>query len=105
MTTIHDPSNKKLTHNYHPTTIFRWPTGRRLSFRRRRLPIVRLGGKKSRRRWLKLKYSCMLKKLKNYYNALVKKIIEANGTVESFQQMMLLETSFIIPVMGLSFNA
>ncbi|KAL3528581.1 hypothetical protein ACH5RR_007903 [Cinchona calisaya] len=94
-------------------------TRRRLSFRRRKLPTVRLGGNKKPRKGfflvrlfrrvklksLKNKYFCMLKKLKNYYTSLVKDIIEAGGTIESFHQRVLLETSFAVPVMGISFNS
>ncbi|KAG6384061.1 hypothetical protein SASPL_156140 [Salvia splendens] len=85
---------------------------------RPQLPTVRLGGKKPRRgffllrlckkaklKWLKLKYLSMLKKLKSYYKDLVKDMIEGSGTIESFQQRMLLETSFAVPVMGLSLNS
>ena len=90
-------------------TSFRW----RLRSRPR-LPTIRLGGKKPRRgffllrlckkaklKWLKLKYLSMLKKLKNNYKDLVKDMIGESGTIESFQQRMLLETSFAIPVMAL----
>lgn len=114
-----DASTKTKT-RMHSATIFRSTTRRRLSFRRRKLPTIRLGGKKPRRggfllvrlfRVVKMrtslmhKYSCMLKKLKNYYRSLVKDMIEAGGTIESFQQRMLLETSFAVPVMGISFNS
>ncbi|KAK3006934.1 hypothetical protein RJ639_016889 [Escallonia herrerae] len=85
--------------------------------RRRKVPTVRLGGKKTRRgyflvrllrrvrvRWLRLKNSCMLKKLKDYYHSLVQDLIDGGGTMESFQQRLFLETSFGVPVMGLTFN-
>lgn len=93
---------------------FRWNLRRG----RRPLPSVRLGGKKPRRKfslvrlcrraklkWLRLKYSCMLKKLKKYYESFVKDMMEGSRTIEAFQQRMLLETSFAVPAMGLSFNA
>ncbi|XP_060189392.1 uncharacterized protein LOC132618313 [Lycium barbarum] len=109
-----------ITHSY-PTTIFRWaPVRRKISLRKKRLPTVRLGGGKSnntrrgfsvvklfrrvRLRWLKLKYACLLKKLKEYYQSVVKDIMENGGTLDAFQQRLLLETSFAVPVMGLSFN-
>ncbi|KAL3335242.1 hypothetical protein AABB24_031444 [Solanum stoloniferum] len=106
----------------HPTTVFRWgPLARRkFSFRKKRLPTVRLGGGKnnnSRRRfsvaklfrrvklrWLKLQYTCLLKKLREYYRSAVKDLMENGGALDSFQQRLLLETSFAVPVMGLSFN-
>ncbi|KAL2493319.1 hypothetical protein Adt_28947 [Abeliophyllum distichum] len=112
-----DPVIKQLVH-HHPTTTFRWPSRRKISFRRRRLPTIRLGGKKPRggfllmrvfrrakMRWLKLKQTRMLKKLKEYYRSLMNDIVVGSCTIESFQQRLLLETSFAIPVMGLSFNS
>ncbi|GAA0171481.1 hypothetical protein LIER_25501 [Lithospermum erythrorhizon] len=103
------------------TCIFRRP---KIWFRRtrRRLPIVRLGGggeAKQRRglilvktmlrrlklKWLKLKYITMMKKLKEYYHGLIKDIIQGAGTLDAFQQRLLLETSFAVPVMGVSFNS
>ncbi|KAI3455632.1 hypothetical protein Pfo_012295 [Paulownia fortunei] len=109
-----DPlNNKRPTHHHHPTTSFRWTLRRG----RQRLPTVRLGGKKPRRgfflvrlcrraklKWLRLKYLSMLRKLKKYYDSFMKDVIEGSRTIESFQQRMLLETSFAIPVMGLSFS-
>ncbi|KAL2516402.1 Uncharacterized protein Fot_30373 [Forsythia ovata] len=114
-----DPLIKQLAHHHHTTT-FRWPSRRKISFRRRRLPTIRLGGKKPRgkfslmrvfrrvkMRWLnlKLKQSRKLKKLKEYYRSLMNDIVVGSCTTESFQQRLLLETSFAIPVMGLSFNS
>ncbi|OMO70673.1 hypothetical protein CCACVL1_18729 [Corchorus capsularis] len=93
-------------------------TRRRLIFLRRRnkLPTVRLGGKKPRRglfivkvlkkirlKWLKLQYTCMLRNLRNYYRNLIKDIIEAGATVEAMQQRMFMESTFAVPVMGVSF--
>lgn len=72
---------------------------------------VRLGGGKRqllvkifRRigiRWMKMKKACTLKKLKDYYYSVLKDVIEAGGT---FEQRLMLETSFAVPVMALSFN-
>ncbi|XP_059459121.1 uncharacterized protein LOC132188625 [Corylus avellana] len=94
-----------------PTTRFQIP------LRRRKLPTVRLGGKKPRRafilarvfrrirlRWLKLQYTCMLKKLREYYRNLVKDIVDAGATLETFHQRVLMEASLAVPVMGVSFN-
>ncbi|KAI3759782.1 hypothetical protein L6452_07838 [Arctium lappa] len=97
---------------YRCTTIRRriWPLRRN---KKKKLPTVRLGGKRQlmvrmlkriRIRWLKLKKACTLKKLKEYYSSVLKDVIEAGGTFETFQQRLLLETSFAVPVMGLSFN-
>lgn len=112
-----DNSGKSRTQHMHCGTIFRWPIHRRLSFRRRRLPLIRLGGGKKPRqgsflarlfkksvkmRSLKHKCSCILKKLKNYCRSLVKEVIETGG---SFQQRMLLDSAFALPVMGLSFTS
>ncbi|PIN07322.1 hypothetical protein CDL12_20113 [Handroanthus impetiginosus] len=111
-----DPLNnvkRPTNRHHHSTTSFRWPIRRG----RQRLPTLRLGGKKPRRgfflfrlckraklKWLRLKYLSMLKKLKKYYDSFVKDMIEGSRTIESFQQRMLLETSFAIPVMGITFN-
>ena len=51
----------------------------------------------------------MLKKLKNYYKELVKDVMQGSGTIESYQQCMLLEASFglgnpVMGVMGVSFH-
>nr|XP_009774797.1 PREDICTED: uncharacterized protein LOC104224786 [Nicotiana sylvestris]XP_016490384.1 PREDICTED: uncharacterized protein LOC107810158 [Nicotiana tabacum] len=108
--------NKSITHA-NPTTIFS-EVRRKISFRKKKLPAVRLGGgKKHRRRisiakifrrvrlkWLKLHYLRMLKKIKEYYGSLVKDIREGNEAIDAFQRRLLFETSFAIPVMGLSFN-
>ncbi|XAR49882.1 hypothetical protein NMG60_11004055 [Bertholletia excelsa] len=106
-----DPTHIKST-----ATLFRWPYRRKLQLRRRKLPTARLGGKRPRRghflvrllrrgrlRWLKLKYLCILRKLKNYYRSLIRDMMEASSTIESAQQRILLETSLAIPVMGISF--
>ncbi|XP_073311423.1 uncharacterized protein [Primulina huaijiensis] len=98
-------SPEKKNKKGHPITTWTLRRGRR------RMPTVRLGGKKARRglflvrlcrrvklRWLKLKYLCILKKLKKYYDSFV---LEGSTAMESFQQRMLLEASFAIPVMGL----
>ncbi|KAL0415036.1 UNVERIFIED_CONTAM: hypothetical protein Slati_3335500 [Sesamum latifolium] len=106
-------TDKRPTQNHHSATSFRWTLRRG----RQRLPTVRLGGKKPRRgfflfrlckraklKWLRLKYASLLKKVKKYYESMVKEVEEGRRTIESFQQRMLLETSFAIPVMGLSFT-
>ncbi|KAK3220289.1 hypothetical protein Dsin_014259 [Dipteronia sinensis] len=95
-------------------------TCRRVFIRRRKLPVVRLGGtrKKPRRgvflvrmfrkvrlRWLRLHYTCMIKKLKEYYLQMVKDIKEAGASLETFQQRILMEASFAVPVMGLSLSS
>ncbi|MBA0807643.1 hypothetical protein Gohar_023436 [Gossypium harknessii] len=104
----------------HLATSFQCQARRRIFFLRLRhhnkLPTVRLGGKKPRRglsiarvlkkmrlRWLKLRYACMLRKIKKYYRDLIKDIVEAGSTVEALQQRMFMESTFAIPVMGVSF--
>ncbi|XP_051135468.1 uncharacterized protein LOC127254420 [Andrographis paniculata] len=95
-----------------PHRQFRWTLRRG----RRRLPSVRLGGKKPGRgffllrvcrrvklRWLRQKYMRLLRKLKESYSSFMADVIEGSRTVDSYQQRMLLESSFAIPVMGLSF--
>ncbi|CAN4098544.1 unnamed protein product [Withania somnifera] len=97
-----------------PTNTFRWGR-RKISLRKKRLPTVRLGGlkrgftiaklfKRVKLQWLKLQYMCLLKKLREYYQCAVKDMMENGGAVDAFQQRLLLETSFAVPVMGLSFN-
>ncbi|KAL6585205.1 hypothetical protein OROMI_004494 [Orobanche minor] len=96
-------------------TTFRWNLHRR---RRQRLPIARLGGenprcgsfsarlcKKVKLKWVRVKYLTMLRKLKKYYDSFVKDLMDGGRAIESFQQRMLLETSFAIPVMGITLNA
>lgn len=90
---------------------------RRFPLRRRKLPIARLGGprprrslvfvkmlKKIRLRWLKLQYLCMLKKLKESYRSMVKDLMEAGSSLETFHQRIFMETSFAIP-MGVSLSS
>ncbi|XVE51847.1 hypothetical protein DITRI_Ditri02bG0074000 [Diplodiscus trichospermus] len=103
----------------HLATTFQSHARRRTFFLRRRnkLPTVRLGGKKPRRglyivrvlkkmrvRWLKLQYKCMLRKLREYYRSLIKDIVEAGATVEALQQRVFMESTFAVPVMGVSFS-
>ncbi|GKV09811.1 hypothetical protein SLEP1_g21251 [Rubroshorea leprosula] len=114
-----DQTNPKAPPPTQLTTPFRWSTRRKTILRRRKPPTIRLGsGKKHKRgfslarilrriklRWLKLQYTCMLRKLKEYYRNLIKDIAEAGSTIETFQQRFLMETSFAVPVMGVSFNS
>lgn len=110
----HSPSSPTSTAKYYTS---RSPVRRRLySFRRRRLPTVRLGGKKPRflmarafrrvkMRSLKIKLCLMIKKLKAYCRNLSKDIFESAGTIDAIQQRMIFETGFAIPVMGsITFN-
>ncbi|CAK9324779.1 unnamed protein product [Citrullus colocynthis] len=90
-----------------------------IQFRRRRMPVARLGGKRSGRimawgrmlrkirlRWVKLKCIAMVKKIKKYYTKLMKDIVEGGvyGYPDSYQHRLLLETSFAIPILGVSFS-
>ncbi|XP_011035733.1 PREDICTED: uncharacterized protein LOC105133431 [Populus euphratica] len=100
------------------TTTSRWPLRRRLSLRRRKPPIIRLGGEKPRRRrmlllrmlrgtrlrWLKLRYLCMFKKLKECYRNFIKDLPVSGVTIEAYQQRLLMETSFAVPGMGITFS-
>ncbi|KAJ0007952.1 hypothetical protein Pint_29162 [Pistacia integerrima] len=86
--------------------------------RRRKLPVIRLGGSASdkpkrgmfilrmvrrmRLRWLKLRYVRMIKKLKQYYRDMVKDFMDASASLESFQQRALAEASFAS--LGLAFT-
>lgn len=97
----------------HQPSSLPWQPRRRLSWiRRRKVQTVRLGGKKPRRRilgllkmfrkirlrWLKLQYVRMLKRLKEHYRNLVKDLVEAGSTIETFQQRLFIESTFAIPV-------
>ncbi|XP_021295057.1 uncharacterized protein LOC110424727 [Herrania umbratica] len=100
-------------------TTFQCQARRRIFLRRRnKMPTVRLGGKKPRRglfivrilkkmrlRWLKLQYTCMLRNLGKYYRNLIKDIVEAGASVEALQQRMFMESTFAVPVMGVSFSS
>ncbi|MFS7974584.1 hypothetical protein Hanom_Chr09g00870451 [Helianthus anomalus] len=109
-----DVSMAEMKHNQ--TAIYRCTTRRRiwpLRRKKKKLPTVRLGGKRQllvkifrriRIRWMKMKKACTLKKLKEYYYSVLKDVIEAGGTFETYQQRLMLESSFAVPVMGLSFN-
>jgi linoleate 9S-lipoxygenase len=74
---------------------------------------VKLGGKKPRRRliggivrifrkmrvkWLKLQYLKFFKRLKEHYRNLVKELIEAGASIETFQQRIFMESTFAIPL-------
>ncbi|GLT69360.1 hypothetical protein SLA2020_415180 [Shorea laevis] len=109
----HEPNPTKT----HLLPAVRGRTRLQIPLRRRKQPVVRLGGKKPRRvltlarifrrmrlRWLKLQYKCMLKKLKEYYRNLVKDLVDAGATLETFHQRVLMEASLAVPVMGVSFN-
>ncbi|XP_027337927.1 uncharacterized protein LOC113851603 [Abrus precatorius] len=99
--------------NQHQPSMWLWQSRRRVSlFRRRKVQTVRLGGKKPRRRifgllrifrrmrvrWLKLQYVRMLKRLKEHYRNLVKDLVEAGATIETFHQRLFMESTFAIPV-------
>lgn len=99
------------------TTALRWGTRRGIHFQRRRIPVAQLGGKRSGRlvawgrmlrkirlRRVKLKFIAMVKKMKKYYTKFVKDVMEAGAYTDSYQHRLLLETSFAIPIMGLSLS-
>ncbi|KAL5702918.1 hypothetical protein ACHQM5_028078 [Ranunculus cassubicifolius] len=104
----------------HPSTLIQIPKKtpflRRTNLiRRRKVQTIRLGGKKTRKgfiltrifkkvklKWLKLQYTCMLRKLRKYYHSVVKDIIDAGATLESLQHRIIMETYFTVPVMGVS---
>lgn len=93
---------------------------RGIQFRRRRkMAVARLGGKRSGRimawgrivrkirlKWVKMKCIEMVKKMKKYYKKLMKDIMEggAYGYADSYQHRLLLETSFAIPILGVSLS-
>ncbi|KAF9685310.1 hypothetical protein SADUNF_Sadunf03G0041200 [Salix dunnii] len=108
-----------LIKNTNLATTSRWPLRRRLSVRGRKLPIIRLGGgEKPRRRraflvrtlrgmrlrWLKLQYLCLLKKLKEYHRNLMKDFKVSGSSIEAYNQRLLMETSFAVPGIGITFS-
>ncbi|XP_006343124.1 uncharacterized protein [Solanum tuberosum] len=111
--------NKSISHA-NSTSIFS-QARRKLSFRRKKLPVIQLGagGKKHRRRFLllrifrrvrilkglKLHYSNMAKKIKEFYWSAVNDILEGNEAVDTFHRGFVLQSSFAIPMLGLTPNA
>lgn len=100
------------------TTIFSQPR-RKISFRRRKkLPVVQLGAGETKRRRrsflvrifrrvrllkrLKLQYLRMVQKIKEYYWSAVNDILENQEAIDAYQRRLQLETSFAIPLFGLS---
>ncbi|KAK9280781.1 hypothetical protein L1049_003670 [Liquidambar formosana] len=49
------------------------------------------------RRRLILKYSCMLKKLKQYYRDTINELAQPSSSLESYQQKRLREASLAVP--------
>ncbi|KAK7349306.1 hypothetical protein VNO77_06571 [Canavalia gladiata] len=97
----------------HESSMWPWQPRRRVSLiRRRKVQTVRLGGKKARRgilglfrifkrmrlRWVKLQYVRILKRLKEHYSNMVKDLVEAGATVETFHQRLFMESTFAIPL-------
>ncbi|ESQ48586.1 hypothetical protein EUTSA_v10021772mg [Eutrema salsugineum] len=100
------------------STVLRWPsTRRKVSLRRRKPQVVRLGRKNStprgrftlkrmvtrmRFKWLRLYYVRLVKNIKGYYCNLVKEFADAGAS--TIQQRMTMETAaFAAPGLGLSF--
>ncbi|KAK2353302.1 60S ribosomal protein L18 [Trifolium repens] len=106
--------HKQPYHHQPITTIMTWQPRRKvILYRRRKLQTVKLGGKKPRRRliggivrifrkmrvkWLKLQYLKFFKRLKEHYRNLVKELIEAGASIETFQQRIFMESTFAIPL-------
>ncbi|XP_058743745.1 uncharacterized protein LOC131616436 [Vicia villosa] len=106
--------HKQPTTPHQTTTMTTWQPRRKISlFRRRKLQTVRLGGKSPRRRllggivrifrrmrvkWLKLQYLKLFKRLKEHYRNVVKDLIEAGASVETFHQRLFMESTFAIPL-------
>jgi linoleate 9S-lipoxygenase len=106
--------HKQPYHHQPITTIMTWQPRRKvILYRRRKVQTVKLGGKKPRRRliggivrifrkmrvkWLKLQYLKFFKRLKEHYRNLVKELIEAGASIETFQQRIFMESTFAIPL-------
>ncbi|KAJ9691917.1 hypothetical protein PVL29_011162 [Vitis rotundifolia] len=94
-------------------------TRRRIRLRRRRkLPIVHLGGdadatpqqgeelvSMTQKMKVKVKYFFTLRKLKDYYQTVVKEFVEAGGSVNSLQQKIMMESSFTVPIKGVAVSS
>ncbi|XP_076887009.1 uncharacterized protein LOC143537017 [Bidens hawaiensis] len=122
-TTTTTPSITTIQLAKNPPTTLRCATRRklwRLGRKKSRLPTVRLGGQRQsqgsgsamvrlfrriRIRWLRLKKARVLKKLKEYYVCVLKDITERDKMLENNQQLLLMESSFAVPVMGIQFNS
>uniref|UniRef100_A0A7C8YAU7 Uncharacterized protein n=1 Tax=Opuntia streptacantha TaxID=393608 RepID=A0A7C8YAU7_OPUST len=87
---------------------------------KKRLPVVRLGTRRTqqgrrfsfgrvfrriRLRWLRLKYSCMLKRLKQYYKSVIKDIVEGSASVEAYHRQRVLMESSSMGMAHLTFGA
>ncbi|KAK6914680.1 hypothetical protein RJ641_019797 [Dillenia turbinata] len=109
-------NRKPPTFGRRPTTL-RWLARRRVNIRRKKQQSIRLGGKQRRGRtlvrlwrkirvkWSELRYKCVLKKLVEYYKSLLKELVEASRSFDSYHQRMLMESSFAVPGLGMSFNS
>ncbi|KAI4330710.1 hypothetical protein MLD38_028970 [Melastoma candidum] len=103
--------------------VSRWwrrPWRRAIRICPRKLPTVQLGGKnrprkggllltrsiwrKMRMRWLRLRYSTILRKLKEFYQQAIRDIADAGDSYEAFQQRILMEAACAVPV-GVGLNS
>ncbi|KAH0687721.1 hypothetical protein KY284_018274 [Solanum tuberosum] len=96
--------NKSKSH-VNSTSIFS-QARRKMSFRGKKLPVVQpeAGGKKQRRKFSPVKIFRRdgLKGKKLHY--LVNDILEGHGASDTFERRFVVDTSFAIPMMGLSFT-
>ncbi|KAJ6812730.1 uncharacterized protein M6B38_145615 [Iris pallida] len=94
-----------------------------LSLRRgrgRRMPTVRLGGRRGWRgggrlvlrllrrlrvQWVAAQYSRYVKRVRAYYSRLVRDIVEGAATMEASQARLLMETYFAVPVVPVAVTA
>ncbi|KAG5619360.1 hypothetical protein H5410_019184 [Solanum commersonii] len=116
MTYSDENSVNKSKSNANSKSIFS-QTRRKLSFRRKKLPVVQpeAGGKKQRRKFSPVKifrrsglkaqklHYLGMKKIKECYWSAVNDILEGHEEVDTFQRQLAVETSFAIPMMGFSF--
>ncbi|KAK4736219.1 hypothetical protein R3W88_010480 [Solanum pinnatisectum] len=116
MTYLDENSVNKSKSNANSKSIFS-QTRRKLSFRRKKLPVVQpeTGGKKQRRKFSPVKifrrgglkgqrlHYLGMKKIKECYWSAVNDILERHEEVDTFQRQLAVETSFAIPMMGFSF--
>lgn len=117
MTYSDQDSLNKSTRGTNPKSKFRQAC-RKISLRRKKFPVVQAeaGGKKHGRKFSPVKIfrrdrlkgkklQCIsLKKIKECYWLAVNDILEGHQAIHTFQQQLVVNTSFAIPVMGLSFT-
>ncbi|KAI4381034.1 hypothetical protein MLD38_007152 [Melastoma candidum] len=98
-------------HKYRKGLSLWQPQRKAVPIRHRKLPTVRLGWKNRPRKrnplivriWRKIRLRSFLRKLKEYYQQVVRDIVDAGASYEAFQQRLLMETTGTVPI-GIGLN-